>query len=256
MAGSSQGKVALVTGSASGIGRAVALAFARQGLQVVVSDVTTNAGEETVRMIKEAGAEATFVKCDVSQSQEVERLTAAAVSTYGRLDVAVNNAGIEGVTMPIVDYPEEVWQKVLSINLTGPFLCMKYEIPHMLKNGGGAIVNIASILGVVGFATASAYTAAKHGLVGLTQVTALEYAAKGIRVNAVCPGFIETPMVMERGLAAQSHPEVYQQLASLHPVKRLGKPEEIAEAVVWLCSDASSFVSGTCLLVDGGYTAQ
>jgi NAD(P)-dependent dehydrogenase (short-subunit alcohol dehydrogenase family) len=249
-------KVVVVTGAASGIGRAVALAFGQQGAKVVVSDVATQGGEETVRLLKNAGGEATFVPCDASQSKEVERLISTAVTTYGRLDYAVNNAGIEGVLATVVDYPEEAWQKVINVNLTGPWLCMKYEIPQMLKQGKGAIVNMASILGVVGFATAGAYTAAKHGLIGLTQVTALEYAAQGIRVNAVCPGFIETPMVMQRGIEAGTHPEAYQQLAGLHPIKRLGKPEEIAEAVVWLCSDASSFVTGIALLVDGGYTAQ
>ncbi len=251
-----EGKVVVVTGAASGIGRAVALAFGKQGVKVIASDVATKEGEETVRLLKDAGGEAMFVPCDVSQSKEVERLISTAVTTYGRLDYAVNNAGIEGMQATVVDYPEEMWQKVINVNLTGPWLCMKYEIPQMLKQGGGAIVNIASILGVVGIATTGAYTATKHGLIGLTQVAALEYAAQGIRVNAVCPGFIETPMIMQRGIAASVHPESYQQLATLHPIKRLGKPEEIAEAVVWLCSDASSFVTGISLLVDGGYTAQ
>ncbi len=256
MPGQFDGKVASVTGAASGIGRAVALAFGRQGAKVVVSDVARQGGDETVRLLKEAGGEALFVPCDVSQSKEVERLISTTVASYGRLDAAVNNAGIEGVLTTVVDYPEEMWQKVININLTGSWLCMKYEIPQMLKQGGGAIVNMASILGIVGFATASAYTAAKHGLIGLTQVTALEYATQGIRVNAVCPGFIETPMVMQRGVAAGSHPEAYQQIAALHPIKRLGKPEEIAAAAVWLCSDAASFVTGAFLPVDGGYTAQ
>ncbi len=197
------------------------------------------------------------MQCTLDSSFVHTRLFySTAVTTYGRLDYAVNNAGIEGVLATVVDYPEETWQKVINVNLTGPWLCMKYEIPQMLKQGKGAIVNMASILGVVGFATAGAYTAAKHGLIGLTQVAALEYAAQGIRVNAVCPGFIETPMVMQRGIEAGTHPEAYQQLAALHPIKRLGKPEEIAEAVAWLCSDASSFVTGIALLVDGGYTAQ
>ncbi len=249
-------KVALVTGAASGIGRATALAFAREGTNVIVSDVAAQGGEETVRLIKEAGGEATFVKCDVSQSEEVKALVTKAVGTYGRLDYDINNAGIEGTLATTADYPEDVWNKVIAINLTGPYLCIKYAIPQMLKQGAGVIVNMASILGVVGFATAGAYTAAKHGLIGLTQVAALEYATQGIRVNAVCPGFIETPMVMQRGLAAGSHPEAYQQIAALHPMKRLGKPEEIAAAVVWLCSEAASFVTGHTLLVDGGYTAQ
>jgi len=256
MPGQFNTKVALVTGAASGIGRATALAFAREGTNVVVSDIAVQGGEETVRLIKEAGGEATFLKCDVSQSEEVKALVTKAVDTYGRLDYDLNIAGIEGTLATTADYPEDVWNKVIAINLTGPYLCMKYALPQMLKQGAGVIVNMASILGVVGFATAGAYTAAKHGLIGLTQVTALEYATQGIRVNAVCPGFIETPMVMERGLAAGSHPEVYQQIAILHPMKRLGKPEEIAAAVVWLCSEAASFVTGHTLIVDGGYTAQ
>ena len=257
MPGQFNTKVALVTGAASGIGRATALAFAREGTNVVVSDIAVQGGEETVRLIKVAGGEATFLKCDVSQSEEVKALVTKAVDTYGRLDYDLNIAGIEGTLATTADYPEDVWNKVIAINLTGPYLCMKYALPQMLKQGAGVIVNMASILGVVGFATAGAYTAAKHGLIGLTQVmTALEYATQGIRVNAVCPGFIETPMVMERGLAAGSHPEVYQQIAILHPMKRLGKPEEIAAAVVWLCSEAASFVTGHTLIVDGGYTAQ
>jgi len=256
MPGQFNTKVALVTGAASGIGRATALAFAREGTNVVVSDIAVQGGEKTVRLIKEAGGEATFLKCDVSQSEEVKALVTKAVDTYARLDYDINIAGIEGTLATTADYPEDVWNKVIAINLTGPYLCMKYALPQMLKQGAGVIVNMASILGVVGFATAGAYTAAKHGLIGLTQVTALEYATQGIRVNAVCPGFIETPMVMERGLAAGSHPEVYQQIAILHPMKRLGKPEEIAAAVVWLCSEAASFVTGHTLIVDGGYTAQ
>lgn len=256
MPGQFNTKVALVTGAASGIGRATALTFAKEGAGVVVSDVAAGGAEETVRLIKAAGGEAIFIRCDVSQAEEVKTMVTQAVATYGRLDYDLNIAGIEGELSTIADYPEEVWNKVIGINLTGPYLCMKYALPQMLKQGGGAIVNMASILGVVGFATAGAYTAAKHGLVGLTRVAALEYATQGIRVNAVCPGFIETPMVMERGLAAGSHPEVYQQIAALHPMKRLGTPEEIAAAAVWLCSDAASFITGHTLLVDGGYTAQ
>jgi NAD(P)-dependent dehydrogenase (short-subunit alcohol dehydrogenase family) len=256
MPGQFNTKVAVVTGAASGIGRATALAFAREGATVVVSDVASQGGEETVRLIKEAGGEATFVTCDVSQAEEVKALVIKAVDTYGRLDYDLNSAGIEGTQASTADYPEDVWSKVIGTNLTGPYLCMKYAIPQMLTQGAGVIVNMASILGVVGLARGGAYTAAKHGLVGLTKVAALEYATQGIRVNAVCPGFIETPMVMERALAAGSHPEVYQYLAELHPMKRLGKPEEIAAGVVWLCSEAASFVTGQTLIVDGGYTAQ
>jgi NAD(P)-dependent dehydrogenase (short-subunit alcohol dehydrogenase family) len=251
------GKVALVTGAASGIGRATAVAFARAGARVVVADISEAGGQETVRMAQAAGGEGTFVRCDVSQPAQVETLVSAAVAAFGQLDCAVNNAGIEGVPAVTAEYPEDVWQRVIGINLTGQWLGMKHEITQMLAQGhGGAIVNMASILGVVGFATAAAYTAAKHGLIGLTQVAALEYADKGIRVNAVCPGFIDTPMVMDRGVGARTHPEVYQMLVGLHPMGRLGKPEEIAEAVLWLCSDVASFVTGHALLVDGGYTAR
>ena len=256
MAGQFDGKVALVTGAASGIRREVALAFGQQGAKVVVSDVSKEGGEETVRLIQEAGSEAIFVQCDVTQSKQVEALISKAVESYGRLDAAVYNAGIEGTPAKTADYPEEVWHRVLSVNLTGPWLCMKYELPQLLKQGGGTIVNMASILGVIGLATTGAYAAAKHGVIGITQVAALEYATQGIRVNAICPGFIDTPMVMQRGIAAGSHPEIYQQLAALHPMKRLGKPTEVAEAAIWLCSDAASFITGTALLVDGGYTAQ
>lgn len=256
MAEQLSGKVVLVTGAGSGIGRAIALTSAEEGARVVVSDIAVEGGEETVRAIVEAGGEAAFVRADVSNAAEVEALVGAAVESYGRLDCAVNNAGIEGVLATTAEYPEETWNRVLGINLTGVFLCMKHEIPRMLEAGGGAIVNVASILGLVGFATAPAYTAAKHGVVGLTKVAALDYSALGVRVNALCPGFIETPMVMERGVEAGTHPEVYQQIAELHPIKRLGRPQEMANAAVWLCSDASSFVTGHALTADGGYVAQ
>ena len=249
-------KVALVTGAASGIGRACARLFAEGGASVIVSDVAAEGGEETAHLIEEAGGTAAFIKADVSDAREVKALVSGGVEAFGRLDCAVNNAGIEGVLAPTADYPEEAWSRVLGINLTGAFLCMKYEIPRMLEGGGGAIVNMASILGLVGFANAPAYTAAKHGLVGLTKVAALEYATLGIRVNALCPGFIETPMVMDRGVEAGTHPEVYEQIAELHPIGRLGKSEEITEAAVWLCSEAASFVTGHAMTADGGYVAQ
>jgi NAD(P)-dependent dehydrogenase (short-subunit alcohol dehydrogenase family) len=256
MAGQFDGKVALVTGASAGIGRATALAFAEQGAKVVVADIAVEGGEETVRQINGVGGEAIFVKADMLQTSEIEALVRTTVETYGRLDYAHNNAGIEGALTTTVDYPEDIWNRVLAINLTSVWLCMKYEIPEMLKQGGGAIVNTASILGLVGYVTTPAYTASKHGVVGLTKVAAMEYATQGIRVNAVCPGWIETPMVMERGVTAGTNREVYQQLADMHPVKRLGKPEEIAQAVIWLCSDAASFVTGHAMAVDGGYTVQ
>jgi NAD(P)-dependent dehydrogenase (short-subunit alcohol dehydrogenase family) len=248
-----QGKVALVTGASAGIGRATALAFAQSGAQVVVSDVAVEGGEETVRLIKAADGEAIFVQADVAKESDVEALVRTTIKQYGRLDYACNNAGIEGVSLPTAEYPTEIWQKVIAVNLTGVWLCMKHEIPALLKNGG-AIVNMASILGTVGFANASAYTAAKHGVIGMTKVAAIEYATQGIRINAVCPGFIATPMLERAGML--ENPELREMLENMHPVKRMGRPEEIASAVVWLCSAESSFVTGHAMLVDGGYIAQ
>lgn len=253
MAGRLDGKVTLVTGAGSGIGRASAMAFAREGAQVVVSDVAVEGGEETVRMIKEAGGEATFVKADVSRAAEVEALVNSVVETYGRLDCSHNNAGVEGTMGFTVDCTEENWDRTISINLKGVWLSLKYEIPHMIEQGGGAIVNTASVAGLVGFQNLPAYVASKHGVVGLTRTAALEYAQQGIRVNAVCPGVIWTPMV-ER--VTGGDPEVEAQFAALEPVGRMGRPEEIAESVVWLCSDAASFVTGHAMAVDGGFVAQ
>lgn len=251
-----EGKAALVTGAASGIGRATALAFAREGAKVLVADVAVEGGEETVRMIKDLGADAAFVKADVSVEAEVAEMVAEAVGRFGGLDVAVNNAGIEGALAPTAEYPEETWERVIAINLTGVWRSMRHEIPELLKRGGGAIVNVASILGVVGFANAPAYTAAKHGVVGLTKVAAMEYAPQGIRINVVGPGFIETPMVMERGVEAGRHPDVQAQIAQLHPIGRMGKPEEIADAILFLASEQATFIAGHSLIVDGAYTAQ
>lgn len=250
------GKVALVTGAGSGIGRATALAFAQEDARVVVSDVAVEDGSKTADLIKNADGDATFVEADVSQADDVEMLIRCAIESYGQLDCAFNNAGIEGQMKPMVDYSEEEWQRVLNINLTGVWLCMKHEIPQMLEQKKAAIVNNASILGVVGFANTAAYTASKHGILGLTKTAALEYAAQGLRVNAVCPGFIRTPMVMERGVEAGEDAETREEIASLHPLGRMGKPEEIAHAVVWLCSDAASFVTGHSMMVDGGYAAR
>lgn len=248
------GKAAVVTGAGSGIGRASALAFAREGAKVVVSDVAVQGGEETVRLIRAASGEALFVKCDVAQAVDVQALMQATVRAYGRLDYACNNAGIGGSSATTGDYTEEDWRKVIDVNLTGVWLCMRYELPLMLKQGGGAIVNMASILGKVGFANAPAYVAAKHGMIGLTETAAIEYATQNIRVNAVCPGFIYTPLLEQAGMQAGS--DLHQQISNLHPMKRMGTSEEVAEAVVWLCSDAAAFVTGHALLVDGGYTAQ
>jgi NAD(P)-dependent dehydrogenase (short-subunit alcohol dehydrogenase family) len=248
------GKVALVTGAASGIGRATAVAFAQRGAGVVVSDVDGKGGEETVALARAAGGNARFVRCDVSRGDEVERLVRATVETFGALDCAFNNAGIEGTMAPLTDYPEEMWNRVLAVNLTGVWLCMKHELRVMQQQRRGAIVNNASILGSVGFANAGAYTAAKHGVLGLTKVAALEQAASGVRINAVCPAFIETPMLSRAGLT--NVPDLKKMLEGLHPMKRLGRPEEIAGAVLWLCSDDASFVTGQAQAVDGGYLAQ
>jgi NAD(P)-dependent dehydrogenase (short-subunit alcohol dehydrogenase family) len=253
MAGLVAGKVALVTGASSGIGRATALAFAREGAKVVVADVTVEGGEETVAQVKKAGGEAIFVKTDVSKAVEVEALVAKAVATYGRLDCAHNNAGIAGNAKTIVDDTEDNWDRILAINLKGVWLCMKYEIAHMLKQGGGAIVNTASGAGLIGVRRGGAYVASKHGVVGLTKTAALEYAKAGIRVNCVCPGPIDTPMLQGIGGRNQM---VIERMVAAQPGGRLGKPAEIAEAAVWLCSDAASFITGLPMPVDGGYTAQ
>ena len=245
------GKVAIVTGGASGIGRSTALAFAREGVKVMVSDVDESGGNETVRLIEEKGGQARFFKTDVSNAAEVEQLVRATVEAFGALHFACNNAGIGGPAAPVGEYPIDGWDKVIGINLSGVFYGMRYQIPEMLKAGGGAIVNMASILGTVGFANSSAYFAAKHGVIGLSKNAALEYSSKGIRVTAVCPAFIRTPMI-ENGLSQ----EVLDWLVTKHPIGRLGEPEEVAELVVFLCSDEASFITGGYYLVDGGYVAE
>jgi NAD(P)-dependent dehydrogenase (short-subunit alcohol dehydrogenase family) len=250
-----EGKVSLLTGAASGIGRATALVFADEGAKLLLADVDETGGGETVRLAVERGAEALFITCDVSDSAQVEALVEGCVERFGRLDCAFNNAGIGGESARLADYDEEAWNRVLAVNLTGVFLCMKSELRQMVAQGGGAIVNAASLVGVMGYPNLGAYNAAKHGVVGLTRTAALEYASSGIRVNAVCPGWIETPMVMDSGPQPASIPAVYDALAGLMPLGRLGKPEEVAAAVAWLCSDAASFVTGHPLLVDGGALA-
>ena len=253
MAGLTEGKVALVTGAGSGIGRATALVFAREGAKVVVSDIVVEGGQETVQQIEAAGGEAIFVKADVSQAADVETLITQTVETYGRLDCAFNNAGIEGGMKLTIDCTKEEFDRTIAVNLTGVWLCMEYEIQQMLSQGGGAIVNTASAAGLVGFPSLPDYVASKHGVVGLTKTAALEYAKSGIRVNAVCPGVIQTPMV-ERG--AQLSPGFDELALSMEPVGRFGQPAEVGEAVVWLCSDAASFVTGIPMQVDGGLVAQ
>jgi NAD(P)-dependent dehydrogenase (short-subunit alcohol dehydrogenase family) len=253
MAGRVDGKVALVTGGASGIGRATALTFAREGATLVVADMNEEGGQQTVHMITENGGEAIFVQVDVTSTSAVEAMISKTVKTYGRLDCAHNNAGIPGGGRALTaEYAEDTWHQVIAVNLTGVWLCMKYEIPQMLSQGSGAIVNTASAWGLVGAPGASAYVASKHGVVGLTKTAALEYAQQGIRVNCVCPGVIETPMTA-RGL---SDPERRARIIATEPIGRVGTPEEIAEAVVWLCSDATSFVTGHAMSIDGGYVTQ
>lgn len=246
-----EGKVAIVTGGGSGIGQSTALAFARERVKVIVSDVDEQGGNETVRLIEAQGGEARFVRADVSKPAEVEQLVRATVEAFGALHFACNNAGIGGPAAPTGEYPIDGWEQVIAINLSGVFYCMRYQIPEMLKAGGGVIVNMASILGTVGYAQSPAYVAAKHGVVGLTKTAALEYSSQGIRVSAVCPAFIRTPLI-EENLAQ----DVRDYLVTQHPVGRLGEPEEVAELVVWLCSDAASFIMGSPILVDGGYVAQ
>lgn len=246
-------KVALITGAAAGIGRATALEFARQGAKTAISDIDKEGLDETAKMIESEGGEVLSLLVDVSKSDEVKEMIGNTLDHFGRLDFACNNAGIEGKMAATADYSEEEWDKVLNINLRGQWLCMKYEIPAILKQGG-AIVNVSSILGKVGFAEAPAYTAAKHGLIGLTKAAALEYSGKGIRINAVCPGFIETPMLERAGITSDK--ETKEQTVALHPIGRLGESEEVAEAIVWIASEKASFVSGHSLMVDGGYIAR
>jgi NAD(P)-dependent dehydrogenase (short-subunit alcohol dehydrogenase family) len=252
--GTLQGKIGLVTGAGSGIGRATALAMVREGAKVVVSDVDDAGGAATVNMIADLGGDAFFVHADVSDPAQVEALVKTAVDKYGALHLGVNNAGIGGESAAVGDYTVEGWRKVMSINLDGVFYSMRYEIPAMLAAGGGAIVNVSSILGLVGFPQAGAYTAAKHGVVGLTQVAAIEYGQAGIRVNAINPGFISTPLLTSAGITEGT--DMYAFIAGKHAMNRLGKAEEIAEAIVWLLSDKASFVTGVPFPVDGGYTAQ
>lgn len=252
------GKVALVTEAASGIGRATALTFAREGAKLVIADMNEEEGQQTVHMITENGGEATFVPVDVTSGSQIKAMISKTVEAYGRLDCAHNNAGISGSGIGggqralTADYPDERWHQIITINLTGVWLCMKYELQQMLKQGGGTIVNTASAAGVIGGPGISAYVASKHGVVGLTKTAALEYAKQGIRVNCVCPGYIETPMTA----AGMNDPKRLERIIAREPIGRVGKPEEIAEAVVWLSSDAASFVTGHAMAVDGGWVAQ
>ncbi len=245
-------KVALVTGASAGIGRAIALAWAKEGAKVVVSDVNKDKGQETAELARSAGADAVFWAADVSKPEDARGLVEHAVAHFGRLDVACNNAGIGGVSMPTADYPLDSWAQVIHVNLSGVFYGMKYQIAAMLKNGGGSIVNMASVLGAVGAAGSCAYVAAKHGVIGLTQTAALEYGMNNIRVNAVGPGFIHTAMTS----SLEADVAVRDRLIAAHAMGRLGHPEEVAEMVAWLSSDKASFVTGAYYPVDGGYLAR
>ena len=248
-----EGKAALVTGGGSGLGRASAIALARAGATVTVADVDEQGGKETAALVsEEAGGDADFVRADVTQADEVEAMVDKAVARWGRLDCALNNAGTTGVSAPTADYTLDDWNRAIALNLTGVFLCLKYELPAMLERGG-AIVNMASGAGLVGFPGLPAYVASKHGVVGLTRAAALEYASQGVRVNAICPGSTRTPML--EGFMGGDE-QVERMMTRAVPLGRLGRPEEIAEAVVWLCSDAASFVVGHSLAVDGGSVIQ
>jgi len=246
-----QGKVAVVTGGSSGIGRAAALAFASKGAKVVVANRAVAEGEATARMITEGGGDALFVRTDVTKAAEVEALMKRAVDTYGRLDFAFNNAGTQPAPAATTEQTEEEWDRMLNVNLKGTWLCMKYEIPYLIKQGGSAIVNNASVSGMVGIPTWPAQCASKHGVIGLTRAVALEYAKTGLRVNVVCPGAIQTPML--EGLTGGNAEFA---AGVVGPMGRVGRPEEVADAVIWLCSDAASFVTGHALAVDGGWLAQ
>lgn len=245
-------RTAIVTGAGSGIGRAIALAYAREGARQVLSDLNEEGGEETVRQIRDAypEAEAVFLRADAASPEDNETLVRAAVDRFGGLHIACNNAGIGGELKPVGELSIEGWRKVVEVNLSGVFYAMRYQIPAMLESGGGAIVNMASILGQVGTPGAAGYVSAKHGVLGLTRTAALEYTAQGIRVNAIGPAYIDTPLLS--ALPDDARPA----LVALHPIGRLGRPEEVAELAVWLASPAASFVSGSYYPVDGGYLAQ
>ncbi len=253
MAGLVAGKVALVTGAGSGIGRAIALGMAKEGARVVVADIMEKSGQATVREIKDSGGDAVFARADVSQESDARMLVDKAVEIWGRLDCAVNNAGIDGDTAMTADCTRENWDRVIGINLTGVFLGMKYQIPQMLKQGSGAIVNTASTMGIVAHQNVPAYVASKHGVIGLTKSTALGYVKENIRVNAICPGNTRTAILDH---VMKERPEIYERLMAATPIGRLAEPEEIANAVVWLCSDLASFVTGHAMVVDGCYSIQ
>lgn len=244
-------KVALITGGASGIGRSTCLLFAREGAKVMVADYAAEGGNETVQQIKAAGGEATFVRADVSKSADVQNMITTTVKTYDRVDILFNNAGIEGPSAKLANYKEEDWDRVIAIDLTAVYLGMKYIIPEMIKQGGGSIISTASVAGLVGFPGSGAYAAAKAGVINMTRMVALEYADKNIRVNCICPGIIDTPMV-DRVVGGRPKERV----VKAEPIGRLGKPEDIANAALFLASDESSFATGAPFVIDGGYVAR
>lgn len=248
------GKVAIVTGAGSGIGRATAIMMAAEGAKVVASDRTVEHGEDTAQAIRDAGGDAIAIQADVTSEEQIRHLVEETVRQYGKLDIAFNNAGIEGAAAPTAEYEPDVWNQVIAVNLTGVFLCMKYELEEMAKQSSGSIINCSSILGNVGFPNSIAYVAAKHGVMGMTKTAALEYARQGIRVNSVCPGFIDTAMI-DRA-ASRAETDLKAALSEAEPVGRMGTSEEVAEAVIYLACDASKFTTGIGLLVDGGWVAQ
>lgn len=248
------GKVAFITGGASGIGRSAALKFVEGGAAVAICDLNAETGEAFAQEIAASGGRAIFLQCNVADAASVEACVKACVAEFGRLDFGINNAGIGGAAATAGDYTLEDWHKVIDINLNGVFYSLRYEVPEMKKNGGGVIVNISSILGLVGWGMAPAYVTAKHGVAGLTKAAALDHAADNIRVVSVNPGFIETPLLTSAGIEAGN--DLYNFIASKHAMNRLGTADEIGAAIVWLCSDEASFVTGTTFAVDGGFTAQ